>query len=135
MPQCLGTQTALPFYPFYLCFQILALYVLVDVSAKVNKCIVKLDLWKYVWDFQTSFEGGEVVLTSHRLLWGRPGDIPRGLTCLSLPLRYVVFVEEEMGSSSFGFIRSKKIVLHLSEALPGEINETVKFKKIMEDVD
>lgn len=61
------------------------------------------------------------MLTSHRLLWGRPGDIPRGLTCLSLPLRYVVFVEEETGSSSFGFSRSKKIVLHLSEALPGKI--------------
>ncbi|XP_023704185.1 vacuolar protein-sorting-associated protein 36 isoform X2 [Cryptotermes secundus] len=69
----------------------------------------------------TPFEGGEVVLTSHRLLWGRPGDIPRGLTCLSLPLRYVVFVEEEIGSSSFGFSRSKKIVLHLSEALLGKI--------------
>ncbi|KDR12870.1 vacuolar protein-sorting-associated protein 36 isoform X2 [Zootermopsis nevadensis] len=70
---------------------------------------------------KTSFEGGEVVLTSHRLLWARPGDIPRGLTCLSLPLRYVVFVEEETGSTSFGFSRSKKIVLHLSQALPGKI--------------
>lgn len=69
---------------------------------------------------KTTFEGGEVVLTSHRVLWGRPGEIPRGLTCLSLPLRYVVFVEEETGSSSFGFGRSKKIVLHLSEALPGK---------------
>lgn len=75
----------------------------------------------YDGDEKTPFEGGEVVLTSHRLLWGRPGDIPRGLTCLSLPLRYVVFVEEEVGSSSFGFSRSKKIVLHLSEALPGKI--------------
>lgn len=79
------------------------------------------------WTLQTSFEGGEVVLTSHRLLWARPGDIHRGLTCLSLPLRYVVFVEEETGSSSFGFSRSKKIVLHLSEALPGEIYETVRL--------
>jgi len=79
--------------------------------------------------FQTTFEGGEIVLTSHRLLWGRPGEIPRGLTCLSLPLRYVVFVEEETGSSSFVFNRSKKIVLHLSEALPGEMYEAVGFKK------
>ena len=79
--------------------------------------------------FQTTFEGGEIVLTSHRLLWGRPGEIPRGLTCLSLPLRYVVFVEEETGSGSFGFNRSKKIVLHLSEALPGELYEAVGFKK------
>jgi ESCRT-II complex subunit VPS36 len=82
---------------------------------------------------QTPFEGGEVVLTSHRLLWGRPGDIPRGLICLSLPLHYIVFVEEEMGSSSFGFSRSKKIVLHLSEALPGEMYEILMFKKTMKD--
>jgi Vacuolar protein sorting protein 36 Vps36. len=81
--------------------------------------------------FQTTFEGGEVELTSHRLLWGRPGDIRRELTCLSLPLRYVVYVEEETGSSSFGFSRSKKIVLHLSEALPGEMYEAVGFKKMM----
>lgn len=84
---------------------------------------------KLCLNFQTPFEGGEVVLTSHRLLWGRPGDIPRGLTCLSLPLRYVVFVEEEMGSSSFGFSRRKKIVLHLSEALLGELNEILWLKK------
>ena len=69
------------------------------------------------------------MLTSHRLLWARPGEIARGLTCLSLPLHYVVFVEEETGSSSFGFNRSKKIVLHLSEALPGEMYEAVGFKK------
>ncbi|XP_069703210.1 vacuolar protein-sorting-associated protein 36 isoform X2 [Periplaneta americana] len=70
---------------------------------------------------RTSFESGEVVLSSHRLLWGRPGDIPRGLTCLSLPLRYVVFVEEETASSSFGFSRSKKVIFHLSEASSGKL--------------
>lgn len=68
--------------------------------------------------FQTSYEGGEVVLTNRRLLWGRPGDIPRGRTCLSLPLSYIVFCEEESGSS-FSFSRSKKIVLHLSGPLAG----------------
>jgi hypothetical protein len=55
--------------------------------------------------------------------------------CLSLPLHYVVFVEEETGSSSFGFSRSKKIVLHLSEALPGKIYEMIRLKEIMNDVD
>ncbi|XP_049777747.1 vacuolar protein-sorting-associated protein 36 [Schistocerca cancellata] len=74
----------------------------------------------YDGDTKTSFEGGELVLTTHRLLWGRPGDIPRGRTCLSLPLRYVVFSEEE-SPSSFAFTRSKKIVLHLTEPIPGKI--------------
>ncbi|XP_066991544.1 vacuolar protein-sorting-associated protein 36 [Anabrus simplex] len=74
----------------------------------------------YDGDEKTSFEGGEIVLTSHRLLWGRPGDIPRGMTCLSLPLHCVVFCEEDSGGT-FGFSRSKKIILHLSEPLPGKI--------------
>lgn len=74
----------------------------------------------YDGDEKTSYEGGEVVLTNRRLLWGRPGDIPRGRTCLSLPLSYIVFCEEESGSS-FSFSRSKKIVLHLSGPLAGKI--------------
>jgi len=69
--------------------------------------------------FQTNFEGGELILTSHRILWGRPGDIPRGNTCLSLSLRYVVFLEEE-NPGPFSFGRSKKIILHLSEPAVGE---------------
>ena len=60
------------------------------------------------------------MLTTHRLIWGRPGEIAQAQTCLSLPLQYLVFVEEEATSSSFGFSRSKKVILHLSEALPGE---------------
>lgn len=60
------------------------------------------------------------MLTSHRILWGRPGDIPRGNTCLALLLRYVVFFEEE-SPGAFSFGRSKKIVLHLSEAAVGKI--------------
>ncbi|XP_046742245.1 vacuolar protein-sorting-associated protein 36 [Diprion similis] len=79
----------------------------------------------YDGDTKTSFEGGELVLTNYRILWGRPGEIPRGLTCLSLSLRYIVYFEEETpGPFSFG--RSKKIVLHLAEAavdkMPGPIN-------------
>uniref|UniRef100_A0A1B6K9T8 Vacuolar protein-sorting-associated protein 36 n=1 Tax=Graphocephala atropunctata TaxID=36148 RepID=A0A1B6K9T8_9HEMI len=69
----------------------------------------------YDGDHKTSFERGEVVVTSHRLLWGQAGDIAQGLTCLSLPLKLIVFVEEE-SSSGFGFSRSKKVVLHLTEA-------------------
>lgn len=54
------------------------------------------------------------MLSSHRFLWGRPGDIPRGMTCLSLPLKYIIFIEEEV-PGSFSFSKSKKIILHLTE--------------------
>ncbi|XP_020709833.2 vacuolar protein-sorting-associated protein 36 [Athalia rosae] len=81
----------------------------------------------YDGDSKTSFEGGEVVLTNHRILWGRPGDIPRGLTCLSLSLRYIIFFEEE-SPGAFSFGRSKKIILHLAEPavdkMPGPVNHS-----------
>nr|CAI5833941.1 unnamed protein product [Callosobruchus analis] len=63
---------------------------------------------------KTSFEGGELIITSHRLFWGRPGTIARGQTCLSLDLHVVVFIEEE-SPNTFSFSRSKKIILHLVE--------------------
>lgn len=68
----------------------------------------------YDGDVKTQFEGGQLYITTQRALWGRPGDIPRGAMCLSLPLRYVVYIEEE-SPGPFSFGRSKKIVLHLSE--------------------
>ncbi|XP_060817851.1 vacuolar protein-sorting-associated protein 36 isoform X1 [Bombus pascuorum] len=82
----------------------------------------------YDGDIKTNFESGELVLTSHRFLWGRPGDISRGHTCLSLSLRHIVFFEEEIpGPFSFG--RSKKVVIHLSEApidkMPGPLDNSV----------
>lgn len=67
---------------------------------------------------KTTFEHGEVSLTSHRILWSRSGDVPRGSTCLSLSLNYVIFIEDEV-PGSFSFSRSHKIILHLSEPLPG----------------
>ncbi|XP_076224604.1 vacuolar protein sorting 36 [Nomia melanderi] len=82
----------------------------------------------YDGDNKTHFEGGELVLTSHRIIWGRPGDISRGHTCLSLPLRYVIFFEEDV-PSPFSFGRSKKVIVHLSEAtsnkLPGPFDNSV----------
>lgn len=54
------------------------------------------------------------MITSHRIIWGKPGDIPSGKICLSLPLRYVIFFEEE-SPGTFSFGRSSKVVLHLSE--------------------
>lgn len=67
---------------------------------------------------QTQFTDGEVVLTTHRILWGKPGDIPKGLVCLSLHLYYVFCLEEESGGV-FGLGGPKRIILHLGPALPG----------------
>lgn len=68
------------------------------------------------------------MLTSHRFLWGRPGDISRGYTCLSLFLRHIVYFEEEIpGPFSFG--RSKKIIIHLSEAPIGMLIGILIMKK------
>lgn len=64
--------------------------------------------------FQTSFEGGELIVTNHRIFWGRPGTIARGQTCLVLHLSLVIFVEEE-SPNAFSFSRSKKVILHLAE--------------------
>lgn len=60
-----------------------------------------------------------MVLTTHRILWGKPGDIPKGLTCLSLHLYYVFCIEEESGGV-FGLGGLKRIILHLGPALPGK---------------
>lgn len=72
----------------------------------------------YDGDDKTQFVDGEVVLTTHRILWGKPGDIPKGLVCLSLHLYYVFCVEEESGGV-FGLGGPKRIILHLGPSLPG----------------
>ncbi|XP_013135211.1 PREDICTED: vacuolar protein-sorting-associated protein 36 [Papilio polytes] len=73
----------------------------------------------YDGDDKTQYVDGEVVLTTHRILWGKAGDIPKGLTCLSLPLYYVFCLEEESGGV-FGLGGPKRIILHLGPALPGK---------------
>ncbi|KAG6448716.1 hypothetical protein O3G_MSEX005683 [Manduca sexta] len=73
----------------------------------------------YDGEDKTQFTDGEVVLTTHRILWGKPGDIPKGLTCLALHLYYVFCLEEESGGV-FGLGGPKRIILHLGPALPGK---------------
>ncbi|XP_028041052.1 vacuolar protein-sorting-associated protein 36 [Bombyx mandarina] len=73
----------------------------------------------YDGDDKTQFIDGEVLLTTHRLLWGKPGDIPKGLVCLSLHLYYVFCLEEESGGV-FGLGGPKRIIMHLGPALPGK---------------
>lgn len=64
----------------------------------------------YDGDNKTSYEKGEVILTTLRLLWCLPGDAHY----LSLNLKYIVYFEEEK-SSSFIFSKSPKLVLYLTE--------------------
>lgn len=71
----------------------------------------------YDGDEKTSYEDGEVVLTSHRLLWGRNGEIARGGNALSLRLKYVQSLDEEEASSML-FGRKKRIILRLAPPLP-----------------
>ncbi|CAB3236030.1 unnamed protein product [Arctia plantaginis] len=73
----------------------------------------------YDGDDKTQYTDGEVVLTTHRILWGKPGDIPKGLVCLSLYLYYVFCIEEESGGV-FGLGGPKRIILHLGPTLPGK---------------
>ncbi|XP_035912647.1 vacuolar protein-sorting-associated protein 36 [Anopheles stephensi] len=71
----------------------------------------------YDGDEKTNYEDGELVLTSHRLLWGRNGEIARGGSCLELKLRYVTAVDEEEASSML-FGRKKRIILRLRDVAP-----------------
>lgn len=75
--------------------------------------------------FQTGYEDGELVLTTHRLFWGRSGEIARGASVLSLHLKYVHTLDEEI-ASAFVFGRKKRIILHLkpihSDKAPGPMD-------------
>ena len=62
--------------------------------------------------FQTSYENGDLLLTSHRVLWSHPSSRHE---VLSLALSLVVYTEEEPGR----LLRSDKILLHLSQAEQG----------------
>lgn len=68
----------------------------------------------YDGDVKTHFEGGELIITTHRLLWGRPGAISKGQTCLGLVNELIVYIEEE-SPNAFSFRRSRKVLLHLAE--------------------
>ncbi|XP_059608413.1 vacuolar protein-sorting-associated protein 36 isoform X1 [Phlebotomus argentipes] len=66
----------------------------------------------YDGEEKTNFEEGEVVLTSHRLFWGRPGEIAAGMRVLCLHLKYVEALDEET-ASSFLFGKKKRIIVQL----------------------
>ncbi|XP_001601562.1 vacuolar protein-sorting-associated protein 36 [Nasonia vitripennis] len=63
----------------------------------------------YDGEIRTSFEGGEVILTSHRIVYKTPDDVT-----FALQLRLVIYFEEINPGALF-FTRSKKVILHLAE--------------------
>lgn len=74
------------------------------------------------------------MLTSHRLLWARPGEIARGGNALSLKLKYIQSLDDETASSGF-FGKKKRIILNLSPPAPdkgpGPLDQsTANFIKI-----
>lgn len=75
---------------------------------------------------KTHFEGGELIITTHRILWGRPGAIAKGQTCLALSHDLIVYTEEE-SPSTFSFSRSRKVVLHLAENSDSDTNRPVTY--------
>ncbi|XP_058461776.1 vacuolar protein-sorting-associated protein 36 isoform X2 [Malaya genurostris] len=88
----------------------------------------------YNGDEKTNFEDGELVLTSHRILWGRIGEIARGGNVISLRLRYVQSLDEEEASSML-FGRKKRIIVRLAMLLPDKTpgpmdNSCATFVKI-----
>lgn len=75
----------------------------------------------YDGDEKTVFENGELVLTSHRLIWR---DSQQRQQSLSLHLSLIVFVEEEEG----GWTRSAKVMVHLNAPPQGEkLNGPVRY--------
>ena len=61
---------------------------------------------------KTQFTNGEVVLTSHRIIWKNQSISSADLV---LPLHFVILIEEEVG----GFMQSDKLILHLDSPPPG----------------
>ena len=62
--------------------------------------------------FQTSYSNGDLSVTTHRILWSSKVQ-PEMVLDLSL----VILLEEEASS---GFMKSDKLVLHLSVPPPSE---------------
>lgn len=73
----------------------------------------------YDGDDKTGYEDGEVVLTTHRLFWGRPGEISKGMTCMSLSLSRVDSLYEEWASANL-FGRKKRLIVRLLPLTPNE---------------
>lgn len=76
--------------------------------------------------FQTLFEDGEVVLTTHRIFWGKPGEFSRGSNIIQLQLKYIKSLDEEMGSSMF-FGKKRRLIIRLHDITPGKTPGPMEF--------
>lgn len=57
-------------------------------------------------------------MTTHRVLWGKPGELARGSSnVIHLHLKYVKSLDEEMGSSMF-FGKKRRLIVRLHEVQP-----------------
>ncbi|XP_049544421.1 vacuolar protein-sorting-associated protein 36 [Anopheles darlingi] len=88
----------------------------------------------YNGDEKTSYDDGELILTSHRLIWGRNGELARGGNALSLRLLHVTSLDQEEASSML-FGKKKRIILRLGEVsadkTPGPMDDSIAhFVKI-----
>lgn len=68
----------------------------------------------YDGSHKTDFENGEVVVTSHRLIWRGKGERGGEIVSLVLPLSCVKSVEEEAG----GFMSSPKVIVNVEGSNP-----------------
>lgn len=73
----------------------------------------------YDGDEKSGYEDGEVVLTSHRMFWGRSGEIAKGMTCMSLSLSRVDSLYEEWASANL-FGRKKRLIIRLLPISAGD---------------
>lgn len=78
------------------------------------------------FSFQTLFEDGEVVLTTHRMFWGKAGEFSRGSNIIQLRLKYVKSLDEEMGSSMF-FGKKRRLIIRLNEIQPDKTPGPMEF--------
>ncbi|XP_030757433.1 vacuolar protein-sorting-associated protein 36 [Sitophilus oryzae] len=91
-----------------------------------NTLLCENNVRLYDGEVKTNFEGGELIITTHRILWGRPGAIARGETCLALMHELIVYIEEET-PSAFSFKRSRKILIHLSEHNDNDASKPISY--------
>lgn len=55
-----------------------------------------------------------MILTTHRLFWGKSGEFSKGSNIIQLRLQFIKALDEEIGSSMF-FGKKKRLVVRLNE--------------------
>ena len=97
-----------------------------DGHEKVKKIVAKNNAEFKNKIFQTCFEDGEVVLTTHRMFWGKAGEFSRGSNIIQLQLKYIKSLDDEMGSSMF-FGKKRRLIIRLHDIMPGKTPGPMEF--------